>query len=96
MSQPLEVPLNEAELAILEAQGAERGMLELIRKCPECEKFILVTDNDCWLDLKPTTDPEDPCAMGIMNLWGMRMAVGGVVDGGSKHALHDHQQKETS
>lgn len=94
MDQPIEVPLNEAELAILEVNGAERGMLELIRKCPECEQFILVTDNRCWLDLTPTADPEDPCAMGVVDLGGMKMAVGGAVDGGSKHALHDHQPEE--
>jgi hypothetical protein len=93
MADPIEVPLSEAELIFMEIHGAERGMLELIRKCPECEGYILVTDNSCWLDLKPVTG-DDPCAMGVMDLGGMKLAVGGAVDGGSKHELHEHQPEE--
>lgn len=95
MAVALDVPLSEAELQLMEVMGGERGMLELIKRCGECEDFILVPDNDVWLDIKPLPAGHDyPCPMGIMQMGSLRMAAGGDLGSGSQHRLHDHQPPE--
>ena len=93
---PIEIPFTEAEMQLAEIFGKNRGMLELLRRCPECSELILVTDNSVWLDAKPVDQEnhENPLAMGIMKMGTLSMAAGGDVQGGSKHLLHLHQPEE--
>lgn len=97
-ASPIAVEFTEAEKTLAEVFGKDRGMVELVRKCPECQQFILVPDNGVWLDAKPlepdNPDYNGPLAMGIMNLGGLRMAAGGNIEGGSHHMIHSHQPDE--
>jgi hypothetical protein len=92
---PIPLDLSEAELMLGEALGQERGMLELVHRCPECQSFVLVCDNNVWLDAVPLEPGHnDACAMGVMKLGELRLAAGGNIDGGSPHSLHSHQPPE--
>ena len=99
MDAPIDVKLTDAEKALIEAlpQLFDLDFLKLVKRCSECNKFIIVSDNNIWLDAKPLpVDHDYPCPMGIMKAGSLRLACGGDIQGSSEHSLHDHQPEETS
>lgn len=65
--------------------------LRTIKRCPDCEGYIIPCDNGVWLDAAKA--PADaPAAMGIMELAGMMLASSPAEgEQGSRHTIHEHQ-----
>jgi hypothetical protein len=75
---------------------ADRKLLSITRRCPECSEPILACDNG-WLDAKPIAGPYSehiPGACGVLKLGPFYMLASGDLDGGSQHRLHEHQPEE--
>lgn len=69
-----------------------RGMVDIVHTCPECHQLILVCDNG-WLNAQPLapSHKDYDVACGVTKMGPLTMMVGGAVDGGSRHMVHDHQ-----
>ena len=93
--EPLELAAREDLEQYFAILGGDPDMVRLVKKCPVCEKAILVPDNGVWLDAKSVDQQEredDPLTMVIFKLGPLAMAgSGGEPNGGSHHAMHDHQ-----
>lgn len=85
-------------MTLAHALNVPTGQLRVVKRCPDCDGYIIPCDNGIWLNAKAeprgVENHTDPLAMGIMEMGGLLMAAGGDVQGGSKHRLHDHQPDE--
>jgi len=95
---PQPVVYTEGEMTLANALDLPTPQLRMIKRCPDCEAYIIPCDNNIWLDAKAqprgVENHTDALVMGIIEMGGLMMAGGGDVQGGSKHRLHDHQPDE--
>jgi hypothetical protein len=89
---PQPVVYTEGEMTLARALDMPTAQLRTVKRCPDCDAYIIPCDNSVWLDAG-RAPADDVTAMGIGELGGMMIALGGAVDG-SRHAIHEHQPDE--
>lgn len=89
--EPQPVVYSDGEMTLASALDMRPEQLRTIKRCPDCEGYIIPCDNGVWLDAKRNPDG----LMGIMSLAGMMLAAS-PADGedGSRHDIHEHQPDE--
>ena len=96
--QPLPVAYSEGEMTLATALDMKPEQLRTIKRCPDCDGYIIPCDNGVWLDAARAKE-DDLVVMGIMELAGMMLAAS-PADAGwagtapSRHTIHAHQPDE--
>lgn len=88
---PQPVAYTEGEMTLANALDLPKSQLRMIKRCPDCEAYIIPCDNNVWLDAA-RAPADETIVMGIMDLAGMMLAAsaaGG--ESGSRHTIHEHQ-----
>jgi len=93
---PHPVVYTGGEIGLANALDIRSEQLRTVKRCPDCNAYIIPTDNDIWLDAARAA-ADAPAVMGIMELGGMMLAASPAEgEGGSRHTIHEHQPDAVS
>jgi hypothetical protein len=93
---PQPVVYDQGEMVLANALSVPVAQLRIIKRCPDCDGYIIPCDNNIWLDAARA--PADAVGvMGMMTLGGMMLAASPAEgEDGSRHKIHEHQPDEES
>lgn len=91
---PQPVAYTEGEMTLANALSMRIDQLRMIKRCPDCDGYIIPCDNGIWLNAAKA-EPDALAVMGIMELAGMMLASSPAEgERGSRHTIHEHQPDE--